>query len=127
MFRLSSCDPALRGSIAQERGKDQLQPEGEDEKEAAEDIATGTTTAADANATGRELQQTSVQSYTSSYQSGTRFNDTSLTGISGSLPLGQPQIAQSPVVGAGPGIAFGGDAAPGAPGIAGGTAPALGT
>jgi len=79
-----------------------------------------------ANATERELQQTSIQSFINSYQSGNRFNDTGPTGITGPTTR-QPQIAHSPVVGGGPGVVFGGGAQPGAPGIAGGNLAGLGT
>jgi len=79
-----------------------------------------------ANATERELQQTSVQAFINTYQSGNRFNDTGPTGITGPTAH-QPQIAHSPVVGGGPGVVFGGGAQPGAPGIAGEILPGLGT
>ena len=84
-----------------------------------------------ANATERELQQTSVQAFINSYQGpGGRFNDTGPTGITGAIPGGhtQPQVAHSPVVtGGSGGVVFGGGAQAGAPGIAGGTFPTLGT
>lgn len=130
------CEPALRGSIQQELDKDQqeqLEREGDktaaevwgEDKAAAEVLEPGTTTATDGNATNRELQQTSVQSFTSSYQQGTTFNDTGATGITG---IGQqPQITTNPE-GAGSIIVFGGGAQQGVPGIAGGgTVPTLGT
>jgi len=126
------CDPALRGSIRQEVEREQLEREGDktaaevwgDDKAAAETFQSGTTPATDGNATSRELQQTSVQSFTSSYKSGTSFNDTGPVGITG---IGQqPQITTNPE-GAGSSVAFGAGAQPCAPGIAGGgTMPTLG-
>lgn len=117
------CEPALRGSIRQELDQDQqLQPEW---KEGNASSASSETPQPDTNTTGRELSQTSVQSFTSTYQSGTHFNDTGYVGITG---IGQqPQIANNPV-NAGQGVVFGGGAAPGSSGIAGGgTIATLGT
>ena len=125
------CEPALRGSIRQELDQDQqqeLQPEwkeGNASSASSETPQPDTTTPADGNNTSRELQQTSVQSFTSTYQSGSYFNDTAYIGITG---IGQqPQNADNPV-NAGQGVVFGGGAALGSPGIAGGgTIPTLGT
>lgn len=85
---------------------------------------------ATANATERELQQTSVQAFINSYGSGGRFNDTTQTGITGRVPGGHilPQVAHAPVeTGGSGGVVFGGGAGAGTPGIAGGTMPILGT
>lgn len=124
------CEPALRGSLRQEldqEQKQQLQPEWkEGNASSAETPPQDSSTPADGNTTSRELQQTSVQSFTSTYQTPTgRFNDTTSTGVSG---IGQqPQITTNPE-GAGSNIVFGGGSQVGSPGIAGGgTIPTLGT
>lgn len=74
----------------------------------------------------RELQQTTLQAFINSYEIGNRFNDTGPTGITGPITR-QPQIANTPGSGGGTGIIFGGGSQAGAPGIAGGTLPLLGT
>lgn len=75
--------------------------------------------------TERERQQTSVQAFINSYASGTGFNDTTQTGITGPTTR-LPQVASAPVESGGAGgVVFGGGAGAGAPGIAGGTLPIL--
>ena len=114
---------ALEGVLAVEN----VLPLGE--LRAADDTRPNDLIGTNAGTAERELQQTSVQAFINSYQSGTRFNDTGPQGISGPVPGGQslPQVAHSPVVSGGPGgIVFGGGAQAGAPGIEGGTFPTLG-
>jgi len=100
------------------------------ETEAAKDIPVKDTKSINNGTTERELQQTTLQAFINSYEVGTRFNDTTPTGVTGPVtrqPQNQPQIAHSPGVGGGPGVVFGGGAQPGAPGIAGEILPGLGT
>jgi len=117
MLRQAACDPAFRGTRDPKRAQQH-------------ELRTGNMMDTNVTTTGRGLQQTSIQSFIDSYQSGTRFNDTTPTGVTGPVtrqPQNQPQIATSPNVGGGPGVVFGGGAQPGAPGIAGTTPLTLGT
>lgn len=86
---------------------------------------TNTTTAAndtEAAATA-DHQLTSLQSFINTYQQGTRFNDTSLTGITGPLPPGYgPSIGQGQAGALGPGVVATGGAGTGTQAIAGGGA-----
>jgi len=103
--------------------------EGEEVEKGVPDIIPVNTTSANTSTTmTRELQLTSVQSFINSYEVGNRFNDTPPVGVTGPVPEGRnPQIAHSPASGGGPGIVFGGNSQPGAPGIAGGGISGLGT
>lgn len=66
-------------------------------------------------------QLTSVQSFINTYQQGTRFNDTTLTGVSGPLPPGVgPSIEQGQAGTLGPGVVTTGGAGTGTQAIAGG-------
>lgn len=107
MLRRAACDPALRGT---------LDPQ-QDWQRASEGVEnTGNMMDAGATSTERGMQQTNIQSFIE-----TNFNDTTPTGVTGSVTHQlqiQAQIATSPNVSGGPGVVFGGGAQPGAPGIA---------
>lgn len=114
LIRPAASDAALRGAVQLPQGKHRVL-EGSVAVDGANTVITE-----------RELQQTNVQSFLDSHETGTSFNDSTPTGITGPVTRAQPQIAESPNFGGGPGIVFGGGAQPGAPGIAGSSLPILG-
>jgi hypothetical protein len=103
MLRRAACDPALRGT---------LDPQQDRQRASGGVENTGNMMDAGATSTERGMQQTNIQSFIE-----TNFNDTTLTGVTGSGThqlQNQAQIATSPNVGGGPGVVFGGGTQPGA-------------
>lgn len=91
-------------------------------------LSTNTNTTTEPEPEPDNKQQTSVQSFINSYESGSRFNDTTLTGITGPIPGSHPvaQVQHNPMPGTGAGVISSGGAATGTTGIAGGVTPGLG-